>query len=102
MSGREGTVLRGRDPNSVRGGAQAPAGCLHGPTEVPPTRVGPHEAHHPGTRGGLQTVRKGTLGGIPPGYLTKGGGAHAQPDNHSIGVQACRARNNGPNPDSKG
>ena len=63
--------------DTCRGGAQAPAGYLLGAAKVALIGVVLCAARHPGTRGGLHTVRRGTLAGIPPGSIPCGGRAHA-------------------------
>ena len=101
VAGREGTVLCGRDTDTGRGDARAPAGCLHRPAVVPPTGVGFGAECHKETRGGLQTCIKTNPWVIPPLSLSWGNRVHVQLDNHSISSQECKARNTGPNPDSK-
>ena len=60
MAGRQVKGLVRRDPDSVRGGMQEPAGRIYGPAEVPPTGVGLFAARHLGTRGGLSACGEGT------------------------------------------
>ena len=95
VAGREGKGLGGINLDAGGGGVQSPAGRLHRPTEVLPIGVGLSAVRHTGTRGGIQTGRKVTLGVITSVYLPWGGRAHDQPENCGIPSQECGDSNTG-------
>ena len=91
-----------RDTETDRVGMQASAGRLRGSTKLPPTRVGLCTTLQPGTRGGLSACVEVTPGVVPTIHIPWSDGAHAQLENNRIYGQACRACDNGSNPDSTG
>ena len=84
--------LGGGVQDNSGGGAQAPAGHIHGPAEVSPTGVGLREARHPGPEEKLSAGGEVPTIVVPPGCLIRSRGTHDGQDNHIISGQTCGAR----------
>ena len=97
LAGEEGRLMVGFGGHLGRGGASAPADCIHGPEEVPSAGLVLHAMRHPGHRYGLPGGGGYALGHISSVPLSGGHIIDPWEGDHQSDVQTGRDYSPRPN-----